>query len=75
MSDSTFRACARERGLTDNAPAGEICNHCDRVVTISDLWRNRCMCGNALSENDATRLDPDWHAPAAAWNPAGEVQP
>lgn len=41
-------------------PCGEICNGCDRKLSIAELYNNRCSgCGNVLSGEGATRLDPD----------------
>jgi DNA-directed RNA polymerase subunit RPC12/RpoP len=65
VSDSAFRAYARARRLQQTGvQAGEICNRCDHRIFVDELWRNRCSsCGNVLSEDGATRPDPDYMLP------------
>ena len=55
-----FREYALAWGLRQiNMPAGEICNGCDKELTVAELYSNRCYgCGQKLSDDEATRLAP-----------------
>ena len=61
MSVSPFRQHALEWARAQIAqPCGEICNGCNRKLSIAELYDNRCSrCGNALHTDNATRLDPN----------------
>ena len=61
LDSSPFRAYIMGWAVAQvSQPCGEICNGCERRLSIAELYNNRCRgCGNVLSHEAATRLDPD----------------